>query len=48
MDWKPTARTAPGPGIEPQISGAQHRGRTTTPPASPKFVCELHPNLTDG
>ena len=34
MDWRPNARTAPGQGIEPGLSGAQHRGRTATPPAS--------------
>ena len=31
---KPNARTAPGPGIEPGISGAQRRGRTAMPLAS--------------
>ncbi len=30
MDWKPNARTAPGPGIEPGLSGAQRRERTAT------------------
>ncbi len=38
MDWKPNARTAPGPGIEPGLSGAQRRGRTATPPTSPIVV----------
>ena len=28
MDWKPNACTA---GVDPGLSGAQHRGRTTTP-----------------
>ncbi len=37
LDWKPNARTAPGPGIEPGVSGAQHWGRTATPPASYMF-----------
>ncbi len=36
MDWKPNACTAPGPGIEPGLSGAQRWGRTATPPASPE------------
>ena len=33
MDWRPNARTGPGPGIEPGLRVAQCRGRTATPPA---------------
>ncbi len=35
MDWKPNSRTAPGPGIEPGLSGAQCGRRTVTPFAFP-------------
>ena len=36
LDWKPNGHTAPGLGIEPRLSGLQHRGSTITLPASPK------------
>ncbi len=35
MDWKPDASTAPGPGIEPGLSGAQRWGRTAMPTCFP-------------
>ncbi len=35
LDWKPNGHTVPGPGIEPELSGPQHGGSTTTLPASP-------------
>ncbi len=41
MDWKPNARTAPGLGIEPGLSGARCHGRTGTPPPSP--INSKHP-----
>ena len=27
LDWKPNGHTALGPGIEPGLSGPQHRGK---------------------
>ena len=35
LDWKPNGHTAPGPGIEPGLSGPQRGGSNTTLPASP-------------
>ena len=37
LDWKPNGHTAPGPGIEPGLSGPQHGGSTATLPASPSM-----------
>ncbi len=35
LDWKPSGHTAPGPGIEPGLSGPQRGGSNATLPASP-------------
>ncbi len=35
LDWKPNGHTMPGLGIEPGLSGPQHRGSTAPLPASP-------------
>ena len=32
LDWKPNEHTAPGPGIEPGLSGPQCRGSAATVP----------------
>ncbi len=35
LGWKSNGHTAPGPGIEPGLSGPQRGGRSATLPASP-------------
>ncbi len=35
LDWKTNGHTAPGPGMEPGLSGPQRGGSTVTLPASP-------------